>query len=108
MGFYALLVLIMVWALDVMIEGGLALLWKDEVDIQLQTLDRLHIDVAILDPVTKEEKWRLTGFYGEAWRDFHHRRWECLKMLKRRRSLSWICTRETVPKIMIMCYLSII
>lgn len=33
--------------------GGLALLWKDELDVHLQTLDKLHIDVVILDSVTK-------------------------------------------------------
>ena len=46
--------------------GGLALLWKDEVCVKLQSLDKLHIDVVVLDPMTNGEKWRFIGFYGEA------------------------------------------
>ena len=53
--------------------GGLALLWRTEVDVQLQSLDKLHIDVAVLDPLTKEEKWRFTGFYGESRRELRYR-----------------------------------
>jgi hypothetical protein len=29
--------------------GGLALLWSDEVCVKLQSYDKLHIDVAMLD-----------------------------------------------------------
>jgi hypothetical protein len=71
--------------------GGIALLWKDEVDVRLQSLDKLHIDVAVLDSVTKEEKWRFTGFYGETTRELRYRSWECLKMLKGCSSLPWLC-----------------
>lgn len=71
--------------------GGIALLWKDDVDVRLQSLDKLHIDVAVLDSVTKEEQWRFTGVYGESRRELRYRTWECLKMLKGCSSLSWMC-----------------
>jgi hypothetical protein len=45
--------------------GGIALLWKELIGVKLQSLDKLHIDVVILDPVTNNEKWRLTGFLGK-------------------------------------------
>ncbi|XP_040385781.1 uncharacterized protein LOC121056051 [Oryza brachyantha] len=45
--------------------GGLALLWTKELCVQLQTYDKLHIDVMIMDPVTDSELWRFTGFYGD-------------------------------------------
>ncbi|XP_040379850.1 uncharacterized protein LOC121054416 [Oryza brachyantha] len=45
--------------------GGLALLWTKELCVQLQTYDKLHIDVMIMDPVTNSELWHFTGFYGD-------------------------------------------
>ena len=40
--------------------GGLALLWKEEIDLHIQTCTLHHIDALILDNLTKS--WRLTGF----------------------------------------------
>jgi hypothetical protein len=71
--------------------GGLSLLCRDEVDVKLQSLDRLHIDVVILDPMTTVERWRLTGFYGESRRELRHRNWDYLKELNYRSSLPWLC-----------------
>lgn len=71
--------------------GGIGLLWRDGVDVNLQSLDRLHIDVVVLDPATREDKWRLTGFYGEARRELRYRSWDCLKMLNDHGSLPWLC-----------------
>jgi hypothetical protein len=72
--------------------GGLALLWKGEVCVKLQSLDKLHIDVAVLDPATNVEKWRFTGFYGEARRELRDR--SCLTMLKGRSFLLWLCVGD--------------
>lgn len=49
--------------------GGLALLWTHDVRVKLQTYDKLHIDVMVLDPRTDAELWRFTGFYGESRRE---------------------------------------
>jgi len=53
-------------ALGALAGGGLAVLWKEDLDVRLETPDKMHIDVTILDSVTKVEKWRFTGFYGES------------------------------------------
>lgn len=74
--------------------GGIALLWKDEVCVKLQSLDKLHIDVAVLDPVTMVEKWHFTGFYGEARRELRYRSWDCLRMLNDQSSLLWLCVGD--------------
>lgn len=74
--------------------GGLALLWTDEVCVKLQSYDKLHIDVAVLDATTGLEKWRFSGFYGEARRELRHRSWECLKMLNDSCSLPWLCVGD--------------
>lgn len=71
--------------------GGLALLWRSEMEVRLESLDKMHIDVTFLDPLTREEKWRFTGFYGESRRELRYRSWECLQMLRGRSSLPWLC-----------------
>ena len=60
---------------------GLALLWSRDVDVKLQSCDKLHIDVAVLDPGTQTALWRFTGFYGESRRELRYRSWVCLKYL---------------------------
>ena len=47
--------------------GGLAMLWKSEVLLDIQTYSLNHIDTHILnDP---SSPWRLTGFYGRPEQD---------------------------------------
>ena len=44
-------------------RGGLAMLWKDKVDLNIQTYNQNNIDALIL---TKQNmSWRITGFYGK-------------------------------------------
>jgi hypothetical protein len=49
--------------------GGLVLLWTNEVCVKLQSYDKLHIDVMIVDQLSGAEFWRFTGFYGESRRE---------------------------------------
>jgi len=71
--------------------GGLALLWSDVVCVKLQSYDKLHIDVVIVDATTSVERWRLTGFYGKSRRELRYRSWDCLRTLNDRSSLPWLC-----------------
>jgi len=43
--------------------GGLALFWKNTVDLQVQTSSKNHIDAIVNKGV--DGAWRLMGFYGE-------------------------------------------
>lgn len=43
--------------------GGLALFWKNTVDLHVETASKNHIDAII--NIGDEGSWRLTGFYGE-------------------------------------------
>lgn len=49
--------------------------------MKLQSYDKLHMDVMIVDEVTDAELWRFTGFYGEARRENRHRSWELMHYL---------------------------
>ena len=43
--------------------GGLALFWKEGVEVSVESSSLNHIDVLINK--NKEDGWRFTGFYGE-------------------------------------------
>ena len=44
-------------------SGGLALLWKPEVKVDIRSSSCWHID-AVIDSSGSNGKWRFTGFYG--------------------------------------------
>jgi hypothetical protein len=74
--------------------GGLALFWSRDIGVKLQSCDKLHIDVAILDPGTQTTIWRFTGFYGESRRELRYRSWDCLKYLNTQSDLPWLCASD--------------
>jgi hypothetical protein len=43
--------------------GGLAMFWKEEVEVEVLSLSSNHIDVLIAIE-NGDEKWRFTGIYG--------------------------------------------
>ena len=44
-------------------RGGLAMLWKNEVDLHIQTYTQNHIDALIMS--NQNSPWRIMGFYGK-------------------------------------------
>ena len=70
-------------------RGGLAMLWKEEVDLNIQTYNQNHIDTLIL---TKQNmSWRITGFYGKPEEHLRHETWDLLKHLSTGTSTPWLC-----------------
>ena len=53
--------------------GGLAMLWKDEVRLDVQTFSLNHIDAHIL--ADQNSPWRLIGFYGKLEEQRKHESW---------------------------------
>lgn len=74
--------------------GGLVLLWTNEVCVKLQSYDKLHIDVMIVDQLSGAEFWRFTGFYGESRRERRYRSWELMHFLSHQSSAPWICVGD--------------
>uniref|UniRef100_A0A7N2L6U1 Endonuclease/exonuclease/phosphatase domain-containing protein n=1 Tax=Quercus lobata TaxID=97700 RepID=A0A7N2L6U1_QUELO len=69
--------------------GGIAMLWKADVDLHVQTYSLNHIDARIMiDPFSP---WRLTGFYGRPEEHRKHKSLEYLRHLHSRDSQPWIC-----------------
>ena len=70
-------------------RGGLAMLWKNEVDLHIQTYTQNHIDALIM--LNQNSPWRIMGFYGKPEEQLRHETWLLLKHLKSRSSAPWLC-----------------
>ena len=68
---------------------GFALLWKEEVNLHIQTYSPHHIDALILN--NEQHPWRLTGFYG--WPEDSRKKesWQLLRHLHTIFSVPWLC-----------------
>ncbi|KAL0403940.1 UNVERIFIED_CONTAM: hypothetical protein Sradi_2034800 [Sesamum radiatum] len=73
--------------------GGLALMWRKDVLVQLSSYSKNHIDVDVLSEDTTAN-WRFTGIYGEA--DVTKRKevWNRLVHLSKRSDAAWICAGD--------------
>jgi hypothetical protein len=60
--------------------GGLAMFWKEEVEVELLSLSSNHIDVLIAIE-NGDEKWRLTGVYGFPKSQMKHKTCELIDQL---------------------------
>ena len=71
-------------------NGGLALLWERELDVELKSYTRNHIDAIVTDSKLSL-KWRMTGFYGNP--DTNHRKesWNLLHFLNSQFQMPWVC-----------------
>jgi hypothetical protein len=71
-------------------SGGLALLWKKDINLVVNPgMSRYHIDAVI----TGEDgfTWRLTGIYGEPQVGAREKTWKLLRILHGRSDLPWMC-----------------
>lgn len=68
--------------------GGLALMWRKDVDVVLRTMSVHHIDVVVRGGLGEDE-WRLTGFYGWPETQCRHLSWKLLEDLAGQSHLPW-------------------
>ena len=70
--------------------GGLAMFWRKEVNLEIKSYSKHHIDAVIIEEATGF-KWRITGFYGHL--ETHRRKesWRFLNTLNQQYQLSWLC-----------------
>ena len=71
-------------------SGGLALLWKDSMSVDVQAYSQNHID-AIVMKEDGNKKWRFTGFYGHPKTNKREESWRLLVNLSTRSDLPWVC-----------------
>ena len=70
-------------------SGRLALLWKEDTIVDVQTFTQTHID-AVVDGGVGVGKWHLTGFYGNPDAGKRPKSWSKLKHLKGTSNLPWL------------------
>ena len=71
-------------------SGGLALLWKDSLLVEVQTFFPRHIDVIIAED-EGEKKWHFARFYGHPETSKRVESWSLLVNLSTRSELPWVC-----------------
>ncbi|KAK7823248.1 hypothetical protein CFP56_035709, partial [Quercus suber] len=69
--------------------GGLAMMWKSEVVVWVDSFSNYHIDTIVNGG--REDAWRLTGFYGEPKTSRRSEGWNMLRMLSSKPKLPWCC-----------------
>ena len=72
--------------------GGLALLWKTDFNMSVDSSSLNHIDVVV--NAGKENSWRFTGFYDWPETHKHHESWELLRQLNQKFTLPWLCVGD--------------
>ena len=70
-------------------SGGLALLWREGMDIHFKSYSYSHID-AVVNGEGNESPWRVTGFYGHPDIEKRYTSWQLLETLNAQCSLPWL------------------
>ena len=69
--------------------GGLALLWKVEGAVWVDSFSKNHIDTVVNSGTV--DAWRFIGFYGEPKISNRKEAWSMLHLLKSKPHLPWCC-----------------
>ena len=72
--------------------GGLALLWKNTIQIDVDSSSLNHIDVIVNKG--KADSWRFTGIYGFPEASWKSDTWSLLRNLHRKYTLPWLCAGD--------------
>ncbi|XP_030970704.1 uncharacterized protein LOC115991098 [Quercus lobata] len=73
-------------------DGGLALFWRNSVDLSVDSFSPNHIDSIINKG--KEDVWRFIGFYGEPVTHKRMESWNNLRQLHNKFNLPWLCAED--------------
>nr|XP_023885100.1 uncharacterized protein LOC111997259 [Quercus suber] len=69
--------------------GGLALFWKEGIEVEIIDADQSHIDALVKGGVATDW-WHLTGFYGALETSRRDASWALLKVIRDRSTLPWL------------------
>jgi hypothetical protein len=68
--------------------GGLALWWRDGIDVSVHSWCQYFIDAKI---TSEAGSWRFTGIYGEPRTELTEKTWEAIRYLYAQDDLPWLC-----------------
>ena len=70
-------------------NGGLAMIWKEGLDIRFKSCSNSHIDVVVFDE-KGSNPWRATGFYGHPDARKRGISWQLLESLRNQCGFPWV------------------
>jgi hypothetical protein len=71
--------------------GGLALCWRDGIEVAVRPWCQYYIDAKI---TCNNISWRFTGIYGEPRTELRGKTWEVLRYLRCQDDLPWLCAGD--------------
>jgi hypothetical protein len=74
-------------------SGGLALMWRFELSVEIQNYSRRHIN-ATVQMAVNGQKWKLTGFYGHPDASKRIEAWNLLRHLHTLSPEAWLCVGD--------------
>lgn len=74
-------------------NGGIALLWKRGISVEVQGYLDNYIDAIVTDP-SSSFKWKITRFYGHLKTHRRKESWHLPQTLNRRYRMSRMCFRD--------------
>ncbi|GLT53218.1 hypothetical protein SLA2020_265040 [Shorea laevis] len=75
------------------LSGGIALLWRDAREVEIQNFSLRHIS-AIITTEASVGPWRFTGFYGNPDHTKRDESWQLLSHLRHYSPQSWLCVGD--------------
>lgn len=73
--------------------GKLALWWKEDIDVALQSFSKGHIDVIVWSG-PENHPWFSTGSYGHLETEVQKALWQLLHRIGEGCTLPWLCGRD--------------
>lgn len=74
-------------------RGGLALLWKNESKVEIESFSQRHISAKVTDPMINSQ-WLFTRVYWESETGKHHITWDLIQALKPNDNTPWLVTGD--------------
>ena len=69
--------------------GGLAMMWKEGIEMEIKSYSKHHIDVVVQN--NEGSSWRCTGVYDNPKSEERKHTWELIRRLSGLSSIPWIC-----------------
>lgn len=68
--------------------GGLAMLWKKDIDVKLRSMGSRYIDISIRQ--TTREHWCFTGIYGWSENGSKYKTWDLIDTFGKESDMAWL------------------
>jgi hypothetical protein len=74
-------------------SGGMALLWSENINVEIQNFSQRHIN-GMIEERSSGVPWKFTGFYGHPVPSKRYEAWALLRHLARLNPVPWVCVGD--------------